>query len=67
MSRYVVRVVGQSGMERYLCRGREVLLPESATRYPHPSNAWQAAYAYMIKHDKVSVDVIDMRDPERQV
>lgn len=64
---YIVRIVGPSGMERYLCRGRAVSR-DNATRYPHPSGALAAARKY---HDAQTVptyvDVIDEDDAERDV
>ena len=69
MSRYVVRIIGPAGMETFLARGREVGREEHASRYPHPSNAWQAARAYREKRagEIFTYDVIDTRDPERRV
>lgn len=68
MSRYIVRIVGPSGMERYLRRGREVS-EENATRFSSPSAACYAACRYQDTHPtaKFIVDTIDIRDPERQV
>ena len=59
-------------METYLSRGREVGDPDVASRYPHPSNAWQAADDYRRKAKEMwpcnlYVDVIDARDPENRV
>ena len=67
MSRYVVRIVGPAGYATYLARGRETGL-EQATRYPHPSNAWQAGWDYREKNKGLfTFDVIDTRDPGRRV
>jgi len=68
MSRYVARIIGPSGMETYLSRGREVRL-ENATRHSHPSAAWKAAQSYRKRHarETFTYDVIDTRDPERRV
>ena len=69
MSRYVVLVVGPAGKETFLSRGREVGQEESATHYAHPSAAYAAAEAFLLKHPVGSVicDVRDTRDPERRV
>lgn len=70
MSRYVVRVIGPSGMERYLYRAsREVESDGPATRYHHPSAAKAAGRSYEAKFKEPQFfwDVIDTRDPERRV
>lgn len=68
MSRYVVRITGPAGHSTYLSRGREVGHEETATHYPHPSNAEAAALAYRKATPGVYVwDVIDTRDPESEV
>jgi hypothetical protein len=71
MSRYVVRVVERDGVERYAMLGRLTDSQENATRFPHPSNAWQAADRMLAKFSlngpAVYIDVIDTRDPERTV
>lgn len=70
MSRYVVRVIGPSGMERYLYRAtREVERSETATRYHHPSAAKAAGRSYESKFKEPMFfwDVQDLRDPERRV
>lgn len=70
VSRYIVKIIGPAGMETYLARGREVGEQYQATRYPHPSNARQAADAYREKCEKhyavpPFVGVLDSRDWER--
>lgn len=69
MSRYIVRIIGPAGMETYLARGREVGRQETATHYPHPSNARQAGQAYRAKRagEAFTYDVQDTRDPERRL
>lgn len=66
MSQYVVRVVGPSGMERYLARGRMVERADHATHYPHPSNARKAGVAYEAAHEgeRFFWYVEDANDPE---
>lgn len=66
MSRYVVAIVGPSGMQTFLARGREVSRQEHATHYPHPSNAEQAGTAYLAKAAGLfTYAVIDTRsEPE---
>lgn len=65
MSRYVVRIIGPSGMETYLSHGREVHSVNAATYYPHPSNARVAADGYLRRTPRIVAEVIDTRDPER--
>lgn len=78
MSRYIVRVIGPSGMERYLWRGQEIERRENATHYPHPSSARRAMDSYAARmYDAAAkagrkpfvlvFGVIDTRDPERIV
>mgnify|MGYP001604800684 FL=1 len=43
MSRYVVKVTCPDGMPRYANRNRLAARLELATRYPHQSNAQEAA------------------------
>jgi hypothetical protein len=66
MSRYIVRVVGPAGRETYLYRGREVER-DKATRYSSSYAAWIALRAYRKKSGLLILDIIDTRDPERQV
>ena len=63
MSRYVVRIIGPAGMETFLARGREVGREEHASRYPHPSNAEQAASAYRAKRqdETFTWQIVDTR------
>lgn len=66
MSRYVVNIIGPSGMDTtFLCRGKEVNV-ENATYYAHPSAAIVAGQNYSLRHG-VIYRVIDTRDPERAV
>ena len=70
MSRYVVRIIGPSGMERYLYRAsKEVENPGMACRYHQPSAAKAAARSYesKFKNPPFFWDILDMRDPERRV
>lgn len=72
---YVVRIVGPSGMVRYLRRGRVVENQDNATHYSHPSAAKRAAADHERRKYPVcspfkfrpAIDVFDPRDPERQV
>lgn len=64
---YVARIVGPSGTEWFLCRGRRVDTLAQATKYPHPSSARAAIErAAWLRHG-FFVDVIDPDDPERKV
>ncbi len=63
---YIVRIVGPAGRETYLRRNREVS-EEKATRYGTAQKAWEALIAYRKKCGLLMLDVIDLRDPERQV
>jgi hypothetical protein len=72
MSRYVAKIIGPSGMESYLMRGREVECADNATHYSHPSAARVAIRNYMLrnypnKYQRPIADVIDTRDPERTI
>lgn len=70
MSRYVVRIIGPSGMERFLYRAsKEVEKPGIACRYHHPSGARRAAESYVAKFKRPPFiwDIQDLRDPERRV
>lgn len=68
MSRYVVRIVGPAGLERFLVRGRETDSMEAATHYSHPANARAAEASYRRKYrQRIYTDVIDTRDHERNV
>lgn len=65
---YCVRIVGPSGTETYLCRGREVSFA-NATLYSSPSAALRAMHALVRGRRIVPFvcDVIDTKDPERVI
>jgi hypothetical protein len=67
MSRYVIEVIGPSGMSRYLSRGKLVESIDQASRYPHPSNASEALGGFTTKGGMQGrvARLIDTRDPER--
>ena len=69
MSRYIVRIIGPSGMESYLYRATRETRQETATRYHHPSAAKAAGRSYesKFKNPPFFWDVQDLRDPERRV
>lgn len=62
MSRYVVRVTFNEG-PRFLMRGRFTRRLETASRYPHPSNARQAACRNnIIGSLGLRAEIVDTRD-----
>lgn len=69
MSRYVVEIIGPSGMTNYLSRGHLVESVDHASRYPHPSNASEALNGFITKGEMRGrvARLIDTRDPERVI
>lgn len=60
--RYVVRVTGPAGVVRYLWRGLTMEAIENAQRFVYRGSALNAANQYLLTHENITTDVIDMTD-----